>query len=84
MNETGDALERLTRAVDGLERALAKAVQGGSSPVAGDDQNRLAAENAELRAAAERDAELRQEATAAVKAALNDLRALMPEGRPHG
>lgn len=84
MSDKGDALDRLTRAVDALEQVLARALErGGPGPEAG-DAARLAAENAELKAAAEREAELRQEATAAVKAALDDLRALMPEGRLHG
>ncbi|MEM9144733.1 MAG: hypothetical protein AAGC57_00945 [Pseudomonadota bacterium] len=79
MSETGEALERLEQAVDTLEKRLAQALAGG----AGGDAE-LEAENAALREAAARDAELRHEATAAVKAALDDLRALMPKEARNG
>lgn len=83
-------LDHLQRAVDGLERALLRAVQAPPAVDAEDlaslraDRDRLAEEVERLRVAAQRDAELRTEATQAVKAALEDLRALMPEGAKHG
>ncbi len=89
------ALDALEGAVDRLERTLvAIARPARPAPGRSDGGDRiaeleaerdcLAAENEELRANAARDAELRSEATAAVKAALEDLRALMPEGASHG
>ncbi|MEL6219499.1 MAG: hypothetical protein AAFR79_13705 [Pseudomonadota bacterium] len=83
MTECSEAVERLTRAVDGLEQALAKAL---ARPLSGADGEgaQLAQENAALKAAAAKDAELRREATEAVKAALADLRTLMPEDKLHG
>ncbi|MGF1446969.1 MAG: hypothetical protein ACFBRM_12340 [Pikeienuella sp.] len=95
--EQGQAeLSELERAVDRLERTVLDTLRGG--PVSegfeaerdrladelAHERDRLAAEVAVLRENAARDAELRDEAAAAVKAALEDLRALMPEGARHG
>ncbi|GMG81345.1 hypothetical protein LNKW23_05580 [Paralimibaculum aggregatum] len=88
------ALGRLCSAIDGLEGALMAALRSGpdreeSAALAADlasaeaERDRLAAEVEALKAAALRDAELRNEATAAVKAALEDLKGLMPEGETH-
>jgi molybdenum-dependent DNA-binding transcriptional regulator ModE len=87
MDDLDTALERLERAVDGLETALVRAVRRGGGHGGGEvaaERDRLRAEVDELRAAARRDAELRDEAAAAVKAALADLKALMPEEGAHG
>ncbi|MGF1502544.1 MAG: hypothetical protein ACFBSD_12075 [Paracoccaceae bacterium] len=56
----------------------------GGDPVVAAERDRLAAEVAQLRAQSVKDAELRAEAAEAVKAALRDLRALMPEEERHG
>ena len=88
MGELGEALMRLEAAVTALETVLIAALEGDEAIAEAqeppDVTSRLAEENAELRAAAARDAELRVEAAAAVKAALEDLRALMPEVKGHG
>lgn len=75
MAELERALERLERAVAALESAAGAARE---------DRARLASRTAELEAAAVRDAELRAEAADAVRSALGEMRALMPEDERHG
>ena len=87
MDDLDKALERLERSIDALETSLVRGARrggpAGDGPLAA-ERDRLAAEVERLKAAARRDAELRSEAAEAVKAALADLRALMPEDRAHG
>ena len=86
MSEVETALRRLEQAVAALEETMAgidRARDHGLGELMA-ERDRLAAENRALREAAERDAELRTEAAEAVKAALSDLRALMPEEERHG
>lgn len=80
------AISRLEGAVDRLERSLAAGVRAGAGQDAAAgtvERERLAREVSELKAARAKDEALRSEAAAAVKAALEDLRALMPEGEAH-
>lgn len=86
MDGIDGALNRLEGAVDRLETALLRAVRTPPAdlPALAEERDRLAVEVAQLRAASAREAELRHEAAAAVKAALADLRALMPEAKAHG
>ena len=84
MQDLDGALARLEAAVDALERSLAEAASPGPDPALVAERDRLAAEVADLRESAKRDEELRAEAAEAVKAALGDLRAIMPEDRLNG
>ncbi len=90
MDDLDKALERLERSIDALETCLVRGMRAGgpagngADPALAAERDRLEAEVERLQAAARRDAELRSEAAEAVKAALADLRALMPEDRAHG
>lgn len=86
MDEVDAALGRLERAVGALGEALEARDARGDVAEAGvaAERDALAAEVAALRQAHEKDAELRAEAAEAVKAALSDLRTLMPQERAHG
>jgi len=86
MSEAETALRRLEQAVAALEQAMAERDQARDHGLVAlmAERDRLVAENRALREAAERDAGLRTEAAEAVKAALADLRALMPEEERHG
>jgi hypothetical protein len=80
------ALGRLEAAMDALEAEAARRLPDPDESVEALRRERdgLAEEVDALRAAAERDAELRSEAAVAVRSALSDLRALMPENRADG
>jgi len=86
MSEIDTALARLERATAGLEEALADGAPGADleAELLRRERDGLAEEVDALRAAAERDAELRAEAANAVRTALADLRALVPEDRTDG
>lgn len=86
MSDLDKAIARLEAAALELEQILADAVlpEPKEDPVLRRERDMLASEVAALRDAAERDAELRAEAAEAVRAALNDLRALVPEEHSNG
>lgn len=82
-NRVDASLARLETALSALEAAFAETPGAGFGLDAGDEalreeRDRLAEEVEALREAAARDAELRAEAAAAVRAALADLRAIVP------
>ena len=78
MSELEEALDRLERAVGGLENVAARAGQTPNPQSLSAERDRLLAENRDLREEARRQADLRTEAADAVKDALSDLRSLMP------
>lgn len=93
MSDLDKAIARLEAAALELEQILADAVlpEPKEDPVLRQERDVLAAEVvalreevAALREAAERDAELRAEAAEAVRAALSDLHALVPEEHSNG
>lgn len=84
MSELEEALDRLERAVGGLEVVAARAGQRPDTQALSAERDRLLAENRDLREEARRQADLRTEAADAVKDALSDLRSLMPRENDHG
>ncbi|MEM1344518.1 MAG: hypothetical protein AAGI34_08045 [Pseudomonadota bacterium] len=83
MGDLDAALDRLDRAVDGLERVLGALAPPPEGSYA-EERARLIADIARLEAAAERDAGLRTEAAEAVREALGEMRALLPEVSTRG
>ena len=86
MSDLDKAIARLEAAALELEQVLADAVlpEPKEDPVLRRERDMLAEEVVALREAAERDAALRAEAAEAVRVALNDLRALVPEEHNNG
>ena len=86
MSDLDKAIARLEAAALELEQVLADAVlpEPKEDPVLRRERDMLAEEVVALREAAARDAELRAEAAEAVRVALNDLRALVPEEHSNG